>query len=159
MEKRGNKVVKLDIPELVELLNKALADEWLAYYQYWVGSKIVKGLMKDAVVAELIEHANDELRHADMLVGRIMQLDGTPVLDPNDWPKLTNCGYEVPSDPAVKAILAQNIKGEQCAIGVYEKLVNLTKDKDPITYQMVLEIMKDEIEHEDDLQALLEDLE
>ena len=81
------------------------------------------------------------------------------MLDPEEWKKLTNCGYDVPSDPFVKKILEQNIKGEQCAIGVYRKLMDITKDIDPITYEMALEIMRDEVEHEDDLQSLLEDME
>jgi len=158
MGTKGSEIVKMDTNELVDLLNKALSDEWLAYYQYWVGSKVVTGKMRDAVVVELTEHATDELRHADLLVERIIQLGGTPVLKPEDWYKLTNCGYEAPEDLKVTAILAQNVKGEQCAIEVYSKLVDLTKDKDPVTYQIVLGILTDEVEHEEDLQALEEDI-
>ena len=29
----------LKIPELINKLNKALSDEWLAYYQYWIGAR------------------------------------------------------------------------------------------------------------------------
>ena len=29
----------MDVDQLVKLLNMAFADEWLAYYQYWLGSK------------------------------------------------------------------------------------------------------------------------
>ncbi|WP_342304635.1 ferritin-like domain-containing protein [Methanolobus sp. ZRKC5] len=149
----------LDIADLIESLNKALADEWLAYYQYWVGSKIVKGPMREAAAAELIEHATDELRHADMLSNRIMQLGGTPVLSPEEWMKKGNCGYESPEDPFVKRILEQNIKGEQCAIQVYNSILAKVKDKDPVTYEIILQILTDEIEHEDDLQSVLEDIE
>jgi hypothetical protein len=39
--------------KLLNLLNKALADEWLAYYQYWIGAKVVKGPMKDAVIVSV----------------------------------------------------------------------------------------------------------
>ena len=156
---KGREIVKLDVNKLLELLNKALADEWLAYYQYWVGSKIAVGPMRELVVKELTEHAGDELKHAEMLVSRIIQLGGKPILNPQDWFKLTNCGYEVPEDPYVKKLLEQNIKGEQCAIEVYYKLLEFTKDKDPVTSKMVLAILEDEIEHEADLQAILEDLE
>ncbi len=152
-------MVKTDVNELIDLLNRALADEWLAYYQYWTGSKVVKGPMKGEVITELVEHANDELRHADMLVERIIQLGGEPILDPDEWKEKSNCGYDAPTDYFVKKIVEQNIKGEQCAIDVYQKLVDLTKDKDEITYQIVLEILKDEVEHEEDLQAILEDFE
>ncbi len=159
MGTKGREIVGMDVGKLVDLLNKALSDEWLAYYQYWIGAKIVVGTMRGIVVAELEEHAADELRHAGMLVDRIQQLGGTLILKPEDWYKMTNCGYDAPEDPSVKPIVEQNIKGEQCAIEVYKKLVDLTRDKDPITYNIVLEILTDEVEHEDDLQTILEDLE
>ncbi len=158
MGTRGTEILDLDVNELIKTLNKALADEWLAYYQYWVGAKVITGPMRGEAVTELVEHANDELRHADMLAERITQLGGDPILNPKEWYEHTNCGYEPPEDPTIKKILAQNIKGEQCAIDVYKELAEITKDKDVTTYEMALEILKDEIEHEDDLQQLEEDL-
>jgi bacterioferritin len=157
MGTRGIEIVDMNVNELIKILNRAFADEWLAYYQYWLGAKVVKGPMKEAVIAELEEHAADELRHAEMVAERINQLGGTPITNPKDWFKLTNCGYEDPVDPYVRSILLQNIAGEQCAISTYRKIMKMTKDKDPITYNMVLEILKDEVEHEDDLQNDLED--
>ncbi|MHC4712187.1 MAG: ferritin-like domain-containing protein [Planctomycetota bacterium] len=159
MGTKGIEIVGMDVNELLEVLNKAFADEWLAYYQYWLGAKVVKGPMKDAVIAELVQHSADELRHADMLANRIVQLGGTPVTGPEDWYKVTNCGYDAPDDPFVKVILEQNIKGEQCAIVTYQKLVQLTATKDPVTYNMALQILQDEVEHEEDLQSEMEDLE
>ena len=159
MGTKGREIVGMDVNELIKELNKALADEWLAYYQYWIGAKVAVGQMRNAVVEELEEHAEEELEHAGMLVERILQLGGTPLLDPADWYKETNCKYEIPSDPKVKVLLAQNIRGEQCAIEVYNKLAKMTRDVDPITYNMVLEILEDEVEHEEDLEALLEDIE
>jgi len=156
---KGIEIVGMDVNVLLELLNKAFSDEWLAYYQYWLGSKVVRGPMKESVIAELIQHAADELRHADMLTIRIIQLGGTPVTEPMKWYDFTNCGYDAPDDPFVRTILEQNIKGEQCAIGVYKKLLETTLNKDPVTYTMVLQILQDEVAHEEDLQALLEDFE
>ena len=136
-----------------------MADEWMAYYQYWIGAKVAKGPMRGAVTAELVQHATEELGHAELLAGRIIQLGGIPLLNPEDWFKATNCGYETPEDPYVETLLDQNIKGEQCAIDVYQKLVKLTRDADPVTYEIVIGILTDEVEHEEDLQALLEDIE
>jgi len=158
MGTKGREIVGMDVNKLIELLNKAFSDEWLAYYQYWLGAKVAKGPMKEAVIAELLQHAADELRHADMLTARIIQLGGTPVTKPENWYKMTNCGYDAPDDPFVKVLLEQNIKGEQCAISVYKRIVELTATKDPVTYNMVLQILQDEVEHEEDLQALQEDL-
>ena len=159
MGTKGREIVDMDVKKLVELLNKAFSDEWLAHYQYWIGAKVVKGPMKEAVIAELTQHAADELRHADMLALRIIQLGGTPVNKPEDWYKHSNCGYDAPDNPFVKAVLDQNIKGEQCAIMTYKNLVTLTMGKDPVTYNIVLQILQDEVEHEEDLQAEMEDLE
>lgn len=158
MGTKGIAIVDMNVNKLIEVLNKAFSDEWLAYYQYWVGAKVVKGPMKEAVIAELVQHAADELRHADMLALRIIQLGGTPVTEPKDWYKLSNCGYEAPKNPFVKNVLAQNIKGEQCAIQVYSELLKVTRDADPVTYNMVLGILSDEVTHEEDLQNLDEDL-
>jgi len=159
MAQKGREIVKMNVDELINLLNKALADEWLAYYQYWIGAKVVKGPMKDAVIAELDLHATEELAHAVLLTTRIIQLGGTPVLSPAEWMKITNCGYDAPSDPYVEKVLEQNIKGEQCAIKTYNNLLGLTREGDPVSYNMILGILSQEVEHEEDLDALREDLE
>jgi len=158
MGTKGRQIVGMDVDELLEMLYEAFSDEWLAYYQYWLGAKLVKGPMKDAVAAELTLHATEELAHADMLSLRIIQLGGTPPISPEEWMKKTHCGYDAPTDAHVKTILAQNIKGEQCAIGVYQKLLQVVKDADPVTYNIVLTILEQEVEHEEDLQSLDEDL-
>lgn len=158
MGTKAREILGMDAEEVIKLLNKAYADEWLAYYQYWLGAKVIKGPMKDAVAAELTEHAGEELLHANMLADRIIQLGGTPITAPKEWYDLTNCGYEAPEDPFVKTILEQNIKGEQCAINVYKDLLEKTDGKDMITYNTLIKIQEQEIEHEEDLQSLLEDL-
>jgi len=159
MGQKGREIVKMNVDELLMMLNKALSDEWLAYYQYWVGAKVVKGPMKDAVISELTLHATEELSHAELLATRIIQLGGTPVLSPEEWMKLTNCGYEPPFNHYVEDVLLQNIKGEQCAIRTYSSYLDKTKDGDPVTYNIILTILTQEEEHEEDLQALKEDLE
>ncbi|MEJ2720497.1 MAG: ferritin-like domain-containing protein [bacterium] len=158
MGSKGREIVGMKVERVIELLNKAFADEWLAYYQYWLGAKVVAGPMKDAAITELMQHAADELRHADMVSNRIIQLGGTPLTTLKQWFEMTDCGYDDPTDPYVKKILAQNIKGEQCAISVYHALIEEVGMKDPVTYNMAIQILQDEVEHEEDLQALLEDL-
>jgi bacterioferritin len=161
MGTKGREILEslgIKVKDLAKLLNKAYADEWLAYYQYWIGSKVAAGVPREAVVAELTQHSADELRHAGMVADRIIQLGGVPLLEPKEWLKETNCGYEGPSDPDVRVLLEQNIKGEQCAISQYKKIMDYTKDKDPVTYDMALKILEDEIEHEEDLEAIKEDI-
>lgn len=159
MARVGNSIIKgLEVSEIIKLLNKAYADEWLAYYQYFIESKVVKGIMKDAAIVELSLHAADELRHATMIADRIIQLGGTPLLAPKEWMKKSNCGYEEPKSFDVVAILEDAIKGEQCAIETYSSIVDLTRDKDIVTYDIVSQILADEVEHEEDLQALHDDI-
>ncbi len=159
MAKRGNSIIKgIEIDEVIKLLNRAYADEWLAYYQYYIEEKVVTGIMSKSAVTELAEHAADELRHADMVANRIMQLGGTPLLNPKDWFTHTNCGYEEPKNFDVLAILDDAIKGEQCAISTYSNIAEITRDKDIVTYDIVSQILADEVEHEEDLQALYDDI-
>jgi bacterioferritin len=158
MGTKGRSIIGMDVGKLVELLNQAFASEWLAYYQYWLGAKLIKGPMKDAVAAELTLHATEELAHATLLTTRIIQLGGTPVTTPDAWGKASPCRYDAPEDPYVAVLLDQNIAGEQCAIATYKALMDVTKDKDMVTYNMALTILQQEVEHEEDLQSLREDL-
>ncbi|MBS1197795.1 MAG: Ferritin, Dps family protein [Proteobacteria bacterium] len=158
MGTKGREIVGVDVKKLLKLLNKAYADEWLAYYQYWVGSKVAAGRMRGIIAEELAEHAQEELAHAELLVNRMAQLGGTPLLTPEALLKESNCGYDAPTDPDTRALLLQNIKGEQCAIETYRKLYDFVKGKDPITEKLILQILEDEVGHEEDLEAMLEDM-
>ena len=160
MAKRGISILKgIEAQAVIDVLNKAYCDEWLAYYQYFIEAKVAKGIMKDAVISELNLHAADELRHATMITGRIIQLGGTPILHPKDWLTYSNCSYDAPTNPDVRAILQQAITGEQCAISTYSGLLDLTRDKDIVTYDLISQILADEVEHEEDLQSLFDDIE
>ena len=39
MGEMAKKIVKMDLDELLKVLNEAYSEEWLAYYQYWLGAK------------------------------------------------------------------------------------------------------------------------
>ncbi len=149
----------LDVNELIALLNKAYCDEWLAYYQYWIGAQLAVGIPRDHVQAELEEHAKEELDHAGRLAKRIIELGGTPEINPANWLKMSNCGYDAPTDPGVEALLEQNIKGERCAIEVYTKLLDYVRGKDMITGHLIRHILEEELEHEQDLEDLVQDIE
>lgn len=159
MARVGTSILKgIEAKEVVELLNRAYADEWLAYYQYFIEAKVIKGIMKDSIITELNQHAADELRHANMVSDRLLQLGGTPLLSPQEWFTHTNCGYDAPKDFDVVAILNDAIKGEQCAIKTYSEILERTHNKDIVTYDIVSQILADEVEHEEDLVALREDI-
>ena len=52
---------KIDIVDLLAQLNAALSEEWLAFYQYWVGSFVVEGAMRGDVQREFQEHAAEDI--------------------------------------------------------------------------------------------------
>jgi len=156
----GRKIVSkagLNVDKLLELLNKAYSDEWLAYYQYWVGAQVASGVMATSLIPELEEHANEELDHAKKLAKRIIELGGTPVLSPEEWYQQSTCGFLTPKDADADILLKQNLQGERCAIGVYNKLLCLVKDKDLLTAHIIRQILQDEVEHEQELEDLARD--
>jgi bacterioferritin len=159
MGKRAVEILNLDVSKLIEILNQALSEEWLAYYQYWIGARLMEGPMRSEIEPELLLHANQELNHAVLVVSRIIQLGGTPVLNPSDWPKLSRCEYDAPTDPYVQAILQQNLKGERCAIQRYKELADFTGGKDHTTHQMATTILNEELEHEQDIEDWINDIE
>lgn len=161
MGMKGREIVEragLDVDRLLKHLNKAYSDEWLAYYQYWVGAKVAEGALAGPVAAEMMEHAAEELDHAGKLAQRICALGGQPVLSPAEWLQESNCEYLVPSNPEAAALLQQNIASERCAIEVYENLLEFIDGKDRITEDLVLDILADEVEHEEDLEHLAKTL-
>lgn len=148
----------LNADELINLLNKAFCDEWLAYYQYWIGARVVEGIPRAGLQPELEEHATEELEHADKLAKRILELGGTPEVNPQQWFALSSCGYLVPTDPSACALLEQNLKGERCAIHVYNKILDYVNGKDLITSHLVRQILQEEEEHEQDLEDIQKDI-
>ena len=150
---------RIDLPALLAQLNAALSEEWLAFYQYWIGAQVVEGAMRTDVQREFEQHAMEEFSHAKMIADRIIQLEGTPVLDPTQWNTLARCKYAVPLDCDVLAVLKQNIAGERCAIIRYEEIATYCTNVDYTTCDIAKRIMAAEEEHEQDLQDLQRDIE
>jgi bacterioferritin len=159
MGKHGVEILDLDVKKLIQMLNEALAEEWLAYYQYWIGSRVIEGPMRTNIEQELQVHADQELNHAVMVAERINQLGGTPLLSPNDWMKYSKCKYLAPDDPYVEKILEQNLDGERCAIKRYKEIADFTHGKDYTTYQMAITILGEELEHEQEIEDWQADIE
>ncbi len=158
MGKHGVDILNIDVKKLIQMLNAALSEEWLAYYQYWIGARMMEGPMRSEIEPELLVHADQELNHAVLVVNRIIQLGGIPVLNPSDWPKLGRCEYDAPEDPYVEVILNQNLKGERCAIQRYQEIADYTAGKDYATHQMATIILNEELEHEQDIEDWLTDI-
>lgn len=158
MGKKGIEILGVEVAQLIQMLNEALSEEWLAFYQYWIGARMMEGPMRSEIEPELLVHADQELNHAVLVVERIIQLGGTPVLTPADWMKLSKCAYEVPSDPYVETILNQNLNGERCAIQRYKGIADFTNGKDHTTHQIATTILNEELEHEQDIEDWIADI-
>ena len=157
MSQMAMKISKLDNKKLLDLLNVAFAEEWLAYYQYWIGAHLAEGVLRHAVVKEFEEHAAEELEHAEKLAKRIAELGGTPLTNPNMFEKVAECKYEEPKNLHVSILLQQNLASERCAVARYQQICEMTFGKDYETFKMSAKILKDEIEHEQEMEDFLAD--
>ena len=149
----------LNKKELLEKLQRAYADECLAYIQYWEGARLPVGIMRTKLVEEMQEHATEELEHANLIAKRIMELGATPIVGPQEWLKKSTCGYLEPMDSNIMVLLEQNISSERCAMEVYRELADFTRGKDDITYKLAVKILEEEAEHEQDLEDIKNDME
>ncbi|RXD80675.1 ferritin-like domain-containing protein, partial [Xanthomonas perforans] len=71
-----------DREKVIELLNTALATEYVCPLRYYRHYFMAKGMLADAVKGEFLEHAQQEQEHAHKLAERIVQLGGEPDLNP-----------------------------------------------------------------------------
>lgn len=141
--------------EIVKRLKAALASEWQAYYQYWVSSVIAIGKGMPGIVNEFKDHADEEKEHADLIAERLYQLGETPVFRPSDWEANADCPYPHYDGMTTLVLLDQNLEAEKCAVKNYQELAKLTAEADDFaTNDMVVEILRDENEHETDLAKL-----
>ena len=92
-----------------------------------------------------------------MLAERILQLGGTPLLDPDDWSKTAHCKYDAPQKPDTKTLVTQNLASERCAINRYQEICNTCFGKDHQTFHIARHILKEELEHEQEMEDFLAD--
>lgn len=149
---------KIDVAKLLDMLNAALSEEWLAYYQYWTAAQVVVGPQRGDIQNEFLTHASEELQHAQMLAGRIIELEGVPVLSPHDWFSHARCPYEMPSSFDVETLLKVIRSAEECAMVRYQEIADFTEGKDFVTNDIAKHILAEEADHEQDVQDYLDDL-
>jgi len=158
MGTKGKQIVGMNVSELIGDLNRAYADEWLAAYAYNYMGQVVSGRPAAKHLAELLlDTSRDELEHQQELAERITSLGGKPVADISKLIEASNAGYPAPpeSESDFEAVVKTVIKAEQDAIEVYNQLAQKTHGKDPITYNLIMHILTEEVEHEDEFEMLL----
>ena len=74
-------------PKLIDLLNKLLIAEETAYVQYRFNGAWNETYGYDELAEMFYERAKDEKKHHNLLMARILLLEGLPVIDTVDNPK------------------------------------------------------------------------
>jgi len=150
----------INIQDLIKMLNSAYADELLAWAQYNAPIGCCVGKERVNIEEEFKKHAEEELKHAEMLKERIIKLGGIPLQSPEEWYAHTNCGYTKPTDYNTQILVAQNLESERKAENVYIAIMKACKEvNDMVTYKIARNILIDEEEHEQDLEDFLNDME
>lgn len=150
----------IDINATVDMLNRALADEYLAANQYLAPVGLAVGKLRPEVEEEFQKHYEEELKHAQMLKERIIQLGGIPLQSPEEWYAKTNCGYTKPTDYNTQILVTQNLESERKAENVYIGIMKACKEVDDmVTYKIARNILISEENHEQDLEDFLNDME
>lgn len=158
MGKQARAIVDLSLKELVGDLNKAYADEWLAFYLYWYMAQTVSGKAYEDMKEFLEKIAKDELEHATELADLIIKLGGVPIANPMDLEKGANAPYAMPpkNTADVNRIIRIVTEAEGTAIEVYAKIAKKTLGKDNVTYQLATHILSEEVDHEEMFENLME---
>lgn len=149
---------RLQAQRITALLQGAYRAKWLAYYRNWVAAKLAAGPMGGVVEDELVHLAADELRHAELLAGRIAQLGGSPPSDVRLHFQLRAGSVEGEGQTFLERVVEQAIGREQASIEGFRALCQETREADPTTRDLLVSILADDLAHLEDLVTLRADI-
>jgi bacterioferritin len=131
-------------PKLTKVLNSLLADELTAINQYMVHSEMCDNWGYEKLHKAIEKRAIDEMKHAEKLIGRILFLEGLPIV--SELRKIF-IGADVPK------MFAFDHKAEADAIKAYNDAIVLAGQvKDYATREILEQILKEEDAHIDDIE-------
>lgn len=145
---------KGDREKIIQMLNEALATEWVCVLRYMRHYFTATGIHNESIKAEFLEHAQQEQEHANRIAERIVQLNGTPDLNPATLTHRSHAEYDTSSD--IKDMIRANLIAERIAVESYRQMIEIIGETDPTTRQMLTEIMAVEEEHADEMSDLLD---
>ncbi len=126
-------------PKLIKTLNSLLADELTAINQYMVHSEMCDNWGYQKLHKTIEARAITEMKHAEKLIGRILFLEGLPVV--SDLRKLA-IGTDIPK------MFESDHKFEEGAVKSYNEGIILAGSlKDYATREILESILKDEDGH------------
>jgi bacterioferritin len=147
---------RADRAEVVRVLNEALATEIVCVLRYKRHYFMAQGIHADPIAAELLQHANEEQQHADLIADRIVQLGGEPDFNPEGL--LTRSHSEYVEGTTLPEMLREDLVAERVAIDTYSEMIRYVGDDDITTRRMLEGILAMEEEHADDLASFLADI-
>ena len=92
--------------QVIEVLNDVLSAELTAVNQYFLHAKMCQNWGYDRLHAKIRTESIDEMKHADQLIGRVLQLEGLPNVQ-----RL----YKITVGQTVKEMLALDLEVERVA--------------------------------------------
>ena len=136
--------------KIIEHLNMRLAEELTAINQYMVHSEMCDAWGYGKLHKVIEKRAIDEMKHAEKLIGRILFLEGRPIVSVLNK---IHIGAEIPK------MHANDRAAEESAILGYNESIRLAADVgDNGTRDMLVAILKDEEDHIDNLEAQLDQI-
>ena len=132
--------------ELIEMLKKAYWMEMETVMSYTAGSINPDGVRAQEIVESLEEDIQEELGHAQRFAHRIKELYGVV---PGTLEFQAEQSYLQPPEHQtdIVHIVKGVIEAETGAIEHYNEIIEFCEGKDPVTQDMVIEILHDEEGH------------
>jgi len=136
--------------KLIERLNVLLADELTAINQYMVHSEMCDDWGYHRLHEAIEKRAITEMKHAEKLIGRILFLEGRPVVSALN---------KISIGAQVDAQLENDRAAEEGAVKMYNDSIRMAADAgDNGTRDLLEAILGDEEHHLDWLEAQLEQI-
>jgi len=134
-------------PKVIAELNAALKEELTAISQYFLHAEMCDNWKYDKLGSFIKKQSIDEMKHAELLIERILFLDGAP--------NLTEL-LHLSVGQNVKDQLASDLKLELNAVAMYNASVQVARDEgDNASRELFERLLKDEEMHVDWLEAQL----
>jgi bacterioferritin len=134
-------------PKVIAELNRALIEELTAISQYFLHAEMCENWKYDKLGHFIKKQSIDEMKHAEVLIERILFLDATPNMTE---PMQLQVGQNV------KEQLASDLKLEVEAVAMYNNAIRIARDEgDNASRELFERLLKDEERHVDWLEAQL----
>ena len=140
----------VNVDELIKQLVINASVEFAAYY-YFTNLRMHCTGMEGEGVKGVVEDARlEDLSHFESILSRIYELGGSLPNDAQEFVRMSGCEFLQlpPNKTDLKEIMKKCLKAEQGAIVNWNKICNMTYGKDPATYDVAKDILREEIEHE-----------